>query len=303
MGMDEQQLREEEARILAEQDQGGGEDAGDHGDHPGGADAGGAGEKSRFQQRIDGLVAQRRAAEERADTAERAAAEARGAAEAAERIARERSASPETDRPPATFADRRDLVKRKFRAGEIDDDTRVEALANIAADERMERAEEVHGARQVLQSVADEIDGWKRVAPELVQSTSPLRGRVQETFKRLVARGYPADDIRTELTAVENVMGGSFEDFQRRRVIDDTTADQTPRGGIGTGGPGGGGGAGTRRSPGSFGESLFTRLTPDALTELRRMYHDAPDPDAAIKKDLDYADEEVLWRRGRLKSR
>ena len=59
MGMDEQQLREEEARILAEQDQGGGEDAGDHGDHPGGADAGGAGVKSRFQQRIDGLVAQR----------------------------------------------------------------------------------------------------------------------------------------------------------------------------------------------------------------------------------------------------
>lgn len=303
MSMDEQQLREEEARILAEQGQGGGEGAGDHDDHPGGAGTGGDGEKSRFQQRIDGLVAQRKAAEERAETAERAAAEARGAAEAAERIARERSGSPETDRTPATFADRRELVKRRFRAGDIDDDTRVEALANIAADERMAQAEEVHGARQVLQSAADEIDRWKRVAPELVQSTSPLRGRVQETFKRLVARGYPADDIRTELTAVENVMGGSFEDFQRRRGIDDTTADQTPRGGIPTGGPGGGGGSGTRRATGSFGEQLFTRLTPEALTELRRMYNDAPDPDLAIAKDLEYADEETLWRRGRLKSR
>lgn len=297
--MDEQGLRDAEAEVLAEQGQGEGEGAGEHGETREGAE--GEAKTSRFQQRISQLVAERQAAVERAETAERATLEARAAAETAERIARERQGRPEAERPPS-LAERRELVKRQFRAGEIDDDMRVERLADLAAEERLVQADQLHDARRILQSTADEIDGWKRLAPELVQPNSQIRGRVQEHFKRLVDRGYSANDIRTELLAVEQVMGGTLSEHQRRRSVDDFTADQTPRGGVGTGSAG----AERPRSQGgqdNYGAHLFSRLVPEALAEMRRLYAHMPEPDAAIKKDLEYADEETLWRRGRLKSR
>ena len=304
--MDEQGLSDAEREVLAEQQPGQGEGEGT-GERAGeGAGEGEGARPSRFDQRIAELVAQRKAADQRAETAERGAADARAAAEAAERIARQKSGPtdlPDPNRFPAD-ADaftQRGWVSARFSEGRITDDQRVTLLVDIAAEEKLAKYRGRDEARQVLTSVGDEIEGWKHLAPEINQPGSALNGRVAEAYRRLVARGY-SEDIRTQLTAVESVMGWTLSEARQRRSVDDFTSDSIPRGGVGTGGPGGGGSQG-RQTEGNRGDQLFRRLTPEALAAMRELYGNSPDADARIKDDLKYADEETLTRRGRLKVR
>lgn len=280
--MDDETLKQEEAAILAEEaGQSGGETAG--GETGGGEDQGKADERrpSRFQQRISELVAARKAAEDRAVRLE------------AQLEAERSKAQPGSERRALTPAEQRALVRQKFAAGEIDDDTRVELLARISAAEIVESQDAERHGRSILADAGQEIAEWVRLEPSLNEVGSQLNAEVAAAYRRLVARGFP-EDLRTQAAAVEQVLG-PLDRFRQRRAVSDYTADRMPRGGAGVGRSG----QERPKQPEKRGEALFARLTDEALAYLRSM----GETDEQIKADLEYADEGTLWRAGRLKSR
>lgn len=228
---------------------------------------------SRFQERISELVARAKGAEDRARSAEERAIRAETLAQA--------HSQPE---PPRfrTVAE----VEDAYTKGELREPDRIRLLARLEG-EHLNRQEQ---ERQLLVRTADELDQYKSDVPDLMREGSQTRADVVRVYQEMAAQGFP-QDIRTELWAVRQVIGPR-DKTEQRRAIGDYTAHRSPRGPV----------PGSPTQPASpKSEKQGDRLWGLLNDEAKQFYSHMGYTETQVREDLEYADETVLRRAGRLK--
>ena len=84
-----------------------------------------------------------------------------------------------------------------------------------------------------MQKVASEIDKYRDAIPAIMDSQSEQRQRVVREFARLTGElGYPKDDLRTELVALQSAFGPISEVARAVNTKDqgsrDVSSDEEP---------------------------------------------------------------------------
>jgi hypothetical protein len=181
-------------------------------------------------------------------------------------------------------------VDTLYNGGKLTDGARVQLVAELAA-ERRQREREVQGARANQEArVKGRMRELMAKYPDLRVAGSPLILDVSAEIDRLVADlGYDADDLRTQVVAIERVTSApaasSAHDFSRRRIptsaAPGTTGAPEPT---------------PARTEKPRGQQLYERLNAESQ-QFYREYHRG-DLDA-IYRALNFADEAMLARAGR----
>lgn len=184
-------------------------------------------------------------------------------------------------------------VEESWKRGEISDLDRQRWITRLETKAVLDRRDREAAERQTLQEAATELEEWKGLAPDLDRQGSEILGRVSAAYWRLVKRGF-APDIRTQITAVESVLG-PLEAARTRRAVDETTRLRAPVGhSFGASAPA----SAPSSHSSSRGSQLYDKLTPEAKQFYASMGYD----EAATRRTLDFADEETLRRFGRLQA-
>ena len=185
-------------------------------------------------------------------------------------------------------------IELAYTKGQITDSDRIQYHAELRARALLEEDRRTRQMDDAVSSASREIDEYKVMVPDLVRDGSATRLEVQRVYNDMLTQGAPRD-VRTELWALRQVLGLK-EKLGRARTVDEHSRMAAP---IGTAYPGSSGSSSSPRSvqAKTRGEALFNRLTDEAVGFYRGMGMGDED----IKADLEFANEDLLARRGRLK--
>ena len=127
---------------------------------------------------------------------------------------------------PLTAAELRTAVEQgKITQAEADD-LRDRQLEDRLTSRLTGALESTLSARDISSRVDTDIARYKAAIPEIDESGSAQREKVQREYDYLVGMGHKPDDLRTELLAVRSAFG-PIDDLERVRVRERETHGET----------------------------------------------------------------------------
>lgn len=165
---------------------------------------------------------------------------------------------PETKNATKTVADIEAEIEAAYAAGQITDFQRIQRHAALVADVRDQERAKRDALERPVRNAETKLAAYVEKYPDLNVVGSELHGKVMRELRGVVEDfGFPREDPRAQVLAVERVVGG----HRLGGGMDgkEITRRKTPTGGTGGGGQGGDG-DGTRK--------------PDPLKDVERLYPD-----------------------------